>query len=66
MIFPLSGCVTTGGGILIPSQGSATHHDLPLVHAPAYGRRAQQRYHYDYFPDAQVYFDLDRKMLRGI
>jgi hypothetical protein len=58
----LSGCTTHGGGVSVHSPGSATPRDLPPAHAPAYGRRAQQRYHYRYFPDAQVYFDLDRKL----
>jgi len=33
----------------------------PPPHAPAYGYRRQQQYAYRYYPDAQVYFALDRK-----
>ena len=58
----LPGCSTHGGGVIVNSPGTVTPRDLPPEHAPAHGRRAQQRYHYHYFPDAQVYFDLDRKL----
>lgn len=60
--FMLTGCKTTGGGVIRHAPGPSTHQDLPPAHAPAHGRRAQQHYHYQYFPNAQVYFDLDRKL----
>ena len=58
----LGGCKTIGGGVVVHAPGPSTHQDLPPAHAPAHGRRAQQRYHYQYFPDAQVYFDLNRQL----
>lgn len=59
---PLTGCKTIDGGVISHSPGSTTRGDLPPEHAPAHGRRAQQRYQYHYYPNAQVYFDLDRKL----
>jgi hypothetical protein len=60
----LAGCQTTSGGVSI-DWGNDRHHqvkneNMPPAHAPAHGRRAQQRYRYHYYPDAEIYFDTGR------
>ena len=62
LITALTGCKTIGGGVTLHAPGPTARHDSPPAHAPAHGRRAQQRFQYHYFPNAQVYFDLDRKL----
>ncbi len=60
----LTGCQTTSGGISVDWGGDrhpgAQNENMPPAHAPAHGRRAQQRYRYHYYPDAEVYFDTGR------
>ena len=34
----------------------------PPAHAPAHGRRKQERFQYKYYPDAEVYFDPSRNL----
>lgn len=36
------------------------HHQGPPSHAPAHGYRHKHKYHY--YPDKNVYYDLDRKL----
>lgn len=62
LITVLTGCKTIGGGVISHAPGPTARHDSPPAHAPAHGRRVQQRFHYHYFPNAQVYFDLDRRL----
>lgn len=62
MAIGLTGCKTLDGGVVLHAPGPTARHDLPPAHAPAHGRRLQQRHHYHYYPDAQVYFDLERKL----
>lgn len=62
LIIVLTGCKSTGGGVILHAPGTTALHDSPPAHAPAHGRRAQQQFRYQYYPDAQVYFDLDRKL----
>jgi hypothetical protein len=62
----LTGCQGTSGGVNIGWEGDRPHHvpeqNMPPAHAPAHGRRAQQRYHYYYYPDTAVYFDTGREV----
>jgi hypothetical protein len=60
----LTGCQGTAGGIKVDWGGDRPRHvqdqNMPPAHAPAHGRRAQQRYRYHYYPDTAVYFDTGR------
>jgi len=64
LVLILSGCAATSGGVSVDwggdRQRQVQNENMPPAHAPAYGRRAQQRYRYDYYPDAEVYFDTGR------
>lgn len=51
-LFTIQGCVIAPA---VPPQRQG-----PPDHAPAHGYRNKYRYHY--YPDAGVYFDLDRKI----
>jgi len=60
----LGGCQGSGGSIGVewgdaPSPPEARQGRLPPDHAPAHGRRAQQR-EYQYYPHSNVYFDSGR------
>ncbi|MDH5648845.1 MAG: hypothetical protein OEY67_04250 [Gammaproteobacteria bacterium] len=68
----VSACRATGGGVGITWGDHHDSHDRehsypeaqkregPPAHAPAHGYRAKHRYHY--YPSAEVYFDIDRKV----
>lgn len=43
-----------------PPKAKKVVKQAPPAHAKAYGRRV--RYTYRYYPDAQVYFDINRKV----
>jgi len=59
MVSGLYGCrVGASVGFPLPEK-VIVDEPGPPPHAKAYGRRAQHRYYY--YPDASVYFDLDRK-----
>lgn len=55
----LTGCQTTGG-VASVGWGEKHHQAPPPAHAPAHGVRAMHHYHY--YPAAEVYFDLDRRV----
>ena len=60
-LFLLSGCGTIGGGIIVSSgHNHYQHSPMPPAHAPAHGRR--QLHHYQYYPNAELYFDVNRNM----
>lgn len=54
----LAGCQTTGGLVAVERGGK--HKASPPAHAPAHGARA--KHHYHYYPAAEVYFDLERRV----
>ena len=64
VLFLLYSCNTMNNGMMM----GWTKHNAPYVsrnnapppHAPAWGYRAQHRYLY--YPDAYVYFDLEKKI----
>lgn len=61
----LNGCYSTGVGVKVDwddDHPPYARQNMPPAHAPAHGRRAQQRYRYYYYPDAAVYFDTGRGM----
>ncbi len=67
LILALSACIGTGTGFNIsltkgspPPSGKKVEKHGPPDHAKAYGRRA--KHDYRYYPDAQVYFDIHRKV----
>jgi hypothetical protein len=67
LILALSACTGTGTGFNLsltkgspPPKGKKVEKHAPPDHAKAYGRRA--KHDYRYYPDAQVYFDIDRKV----
>jgi hypothetical protein len=67
LILALSACIGTGTGFNLsltkgspPPSGKKVEKHGPPDHAKAYGRRA--KHDYRYYPDAQVYFDIDRKV----
>ena len=61
LILALNACIGTGTGFnLSLTNGKKVEKHAPPDHAKAYGRRA--KYDYRYYPDAQVYFDIDRKV----
>ena len=70
LITLISACRTTGGEVHVgwePDSKSSKVHDCkkkgkggPPPHAPAHGYRAKHTYHY--YPDAQVYFDISRRV----
>lgn len=53
-------CQTTGGSVSVNMPGERLEKDRggPPDHAPAHGYR--KKFRYRYYPDAYVYFDLDR------
>ncbi|MDH5395453.1 MAG: hypothetical protein OEW97_04215 [Gammaproteobacteria bacterium] len=59
LVFLLTGCHPVGGSIRV-SSGYPYSEPMPPVHAPAHGRRHLYRYHY--YPDADFYFDISRRM----
>ena len=59
-LFLLSGCHTVGGGIRVSSGHHYQDSRMPPAHAPAHGRR--QLHHYQYYPNAEFYFDVYRNM----
>jgi len=67
LILALSACNGAGTGFhlsltkgSVPHKGKKVKKHAPPDHAKAYGRRA--KYDYRYYPDAQVYFDIHRKV----
>ena len=64
-LMALSGCHTVGGSVRIGTAPEPHPHyaePMPPAHAPAYGRRAQVRHHYYYYPEASFYFDVTRNV----
>lgn len=66
-VFALNACSRVGGDVHVgfhknnpPPKAKKVGKPAPPAHAKAYGRRA--RYAYHYYPDAQVYFDIHRKV----
>ena len=57
-LFSFSACDSTRGGIRIDSGPEVKGGPPP--HAPAHGARA--KYTYNYYPSAQLYFDISRKV----
>lgn len=58
-------CLMTGFILFLGIHGCVVvspppSHPGPSGHAPAHGYRAQ--YRYQFYPDASVYFDLDRRL----
>ncbi len=47
-------------GCMVAVDGPPAHRDGPPPHAPAHGHRAH--YRYNYYPEVEVYFDLDRHL----
>lgn len=47
-------------GCMVAVDGPPAYRNGPPPHAPAHGRRAH--YRYSYYPEAEVYFDLDRRI----
>lgn len=67
LVLVLNGCIGTGtdfhlslGNKSHPPTGKKIEKQGPPDHAKAYGRRA--KYDYRYYPDAQVYFDINRRV----
>ncbi len=67
LILALSACTGTGTSFNLslikgspPPKGKKVEKHAPPDHAKAYGRRA--KHDYRYYPDAQVYFDIHRKV----
>jgi hypothetical protein len=67
LILALNACTGTGTGFNLsftkgspPPKGKKVKKHAPPGHAKAYGRRT--KYDYRYYPDAQVYFDIHRKV----
>jgi len=67
LILALNACNGAGSGFHFsltkgspPSKGKKVEKHAPPDHAKAHGRRA--KYDYRYYPDAQVYFDTNRKV----
>ena len=61
LILALNACIGTGTSFnLSLNKGKKVEKHEPPDHAKAYGRRA--KYDYRYYPDAQVYFDIHRKV----
>jgi len=61
----LTACYPGRGGIYVGGENDypprhAQKDNMPPAHAPAYGRRAQERHRYRYYPDVSVYFDTGR------
>ncbi|MDZ7660984.1 hypothetical protein [Thiohalophilus sp.] len=59
----LGGCQGTGGSVGVdwgePAPPPPESRPMPPAHAPAHGRRAQQR-EYRYYPRSGIYFDNGR------
>jgi hypothetical protein len=67
LILALNACNGAGAGFHLslsngshPPKSKKVEKHAPPDHAKAYGRRA--KYDYRYYPDAQVYFDIQRKV----
>lgn len=58
-LFIVTGCHNFGGGVII-GGGYSNGHNAPPAHAPAHGRRSHHRY--QYYPNAEFYFDIGRNM----
>ena len=60
----LSGCKTFGGSVSynMPHPEEPPHKEKkgPPAHAPAHGYRAKHMYHY--YPAAEVYYDVERRV----
>jgi hypothetical protein len=54
----ITGCDIYGGGLIV-EPGYSPRYSSPPSHAPAHGRRA---YRYQYYPNAEFYFDTGRNM----
>ena len=70
LILLFSACSTTGGGVSVLWGDAATDDRPPEIgpapkggpppHAPAHGYR--RKYAYRYYPNDQVYYDVDRRL----
>lgn len=58
-LFIMTGCHNFGGGVILGGSYSQGHN-APPAHAPAHGRRSHHRY--QYYPNAEFYFDIGRSM----
>jgi hypothetical protein len=61
LLLALNACIGSGTDFHVSlSNGKKVEKHGPPDHAKAYGRRAKYDYHY--YPDAQVYFDTNRRV----